>query len=748
MGKEEDDAAAAVASELKKLRSKRAGIKGWLTRDISAIHNLIAVSTHTKGELSSLLESLKSRLVTFRNIQSNIEEYLSDDDISKEITAQAPHDKKCVDAISSCLTAIDILDTKSSVSSSANSSTKTPSSSTNSTNSLYQIPKISLVPFSGDLLKWLPFIQGWTNSIGAIPDDSLPKRVKISLLQQYVKSPAADTISFYSQIDENYDEALSALISKYGDEERLIDAHIDELLTLKDRASSWSLNKLYDHLVYIIHALETLKVARDQYGVILVPMLKNLFPSEIKRQWAKFDYENKRAYKLLVKQSQQNTPPTQPPPPENRLTIIMNFLKEQVEIDSLIIDCTNKSESDSHISDKKEATGRKPTTTPQFDLKKPGFTGTGTAVFNQNNATTGSHSTEPSQTHTQPFRSSNLKADRVSVLPPCPFCKLDHHPDCCSIKFQFSPQQATEYLEQAGRCTRCMGLHHKSVCKYQRSCALCGQDHNTLVCSFRQKVNSTTNVEHPNQQFEQSNQQFVKNSAYSPCPVNMNSANITSTSMNSASSNHTSQFTVGLSDENSSPVTVGRVLHQTATVIASTRERTTLVRCLFDGGAGRTYITKSICEYIQPKIIRRDLVASHGFGGHSTSPSFLPVVELTLKSRHSDASITCEALVTESIANCSFDFLPEDSLNMPYLSNLQLADNPSFSHMEISILIGLDLYWKIVGNEHHRGPSHCPVAVSSMFGWLLSGPGGPEKELEISNQTPSQTVFPIESNAK
>lgn len=137
------------------------------------------------------------------------------------------------------------------------------------------IPKINLPPFSGDLLKWLPFIQGWDNSIGSAKN--VPNRVKLSLLQQYVKTPAADTISYYSQFDENYEPALNALKSKYGDEERLIDIHIEELINLKDKVATLSLRKLYDKLVYLIQALETLQVKGEQYSMIIVPMLKMFF---------------------------------------------------------------------------------------------------------------------------------------------------------------------------------------------------------------------------------------------------------------------------------------------------------------------------------------------------------------------------------------------------------------------------------------------------------------------------------------
>ena len=58
---------------------------------------------------------------------------------------------------------------------------------------------------------------------------------------------------------------------------------------------------------------------------------------------------------------------------------------------------------------------------------------------------------------------------------------------------------------------------------------------------------------------------------------------------------------------------------------------------------------------------------------------------------------------------------------LPYLRGLKLAhpltDDESFN---ISLLIGADKYWEIVGNQVIRGNG--PTAVQSKVGYLLSGP--------------------------
>ena len=62
--------------------------------------------------------------------------------------------------------------------------------------------------------------------------------------------------------------------------------------------------------------------------------------------------------------------------------------------------------------------------------------------------------------------------------------------------------------------------------------------------------------------------------------------------------------------------------------------------------------------------------------------------------------------------------------NLPHLYNLQLA-HPHTDEREfnISLLVGTDHYWDIVGD--HVVGGHSPTAVESKLGYLLSGPKQP-----------------------
>jgi len=79
-------------------------------------------------------------------------------------------------------------------------------------------------------------------------------------------------------------------------------------------------------------------------------------------------------------------------------------------------------------------------------------------------------------------------------------------------------------------------------------------------------------------------------------------------------------------------------------------------------------------------------------------------------SRHNRHISTCSPLPTAI-----------DSSKYPHLRNLQLADDVGDRREAIDVLIGSNFYWNIVTGNLRRG-EYGPTAISSKFGWLLSGP--------------------------
>ena len=83
--------------------------------------------------------------------------------------------------------------------------------------------------------------------------------------------------------------------------------------------------------------------------------------------------------------------------------------------------------------------------------------------------------------------------------------------------------------------------------------------------------------------------------------------------------------------------------------------------------------------------------------------------------------VNIPALVVLTIATQLQTIVNPDVRTLPYLSGLKLAHpvNPS-CRFDISILIGVDHHWEIVGNHIVRGNG--PTAMQSKLGYLLSEP--------------------------
>ena len=78
-------------------------------------------------------------------------------------------------------------------------------------------------------------------------------------------------------------------------------------------------------------------------------------------------------------------------------------------------------------------------------------------------------------------------------------------------------------------------------------------------------------------------------------------------------------------------------------------------------------------------------------------------------------------LVVPTIATPISNPLNTVVLQLPYLKGLPLAHPITASeNFEISLLIGADHYWDLVGDHIVRGAG--PTAMSSKLGYLLSGP--------------------------
>ena len=174
--------------------------------------------------------------------------------------------------------------------------------------------------------------------------------------------------------------------------------------------------------------------------------------------------------------------------------------------------------------------------------------------------------------------------------------------------------------------------------------------------------------------------------------------------------------------ENSS----GKVLFQTANAYLRRGDGKGLkpveVKVMFDSCSDRSYITTAACKRLKLRYHKENLNVS-GFGGTSEGAKSYNIRHAILQAIPSEFcgdSVAVKLVETEKICPpISWEAIPADVLNAPFLKGLTLAEDYSNSSCdEIDVLVGLDYYWDFItgGRKTQAG---MPVAIDSVLGWML-----------------------------
>ena len=161
------------------------------------------------------------------------------------------------------------------------------------------------------------------------------------------------------------------------------------------------------------------------------------------------------------------------------------------------------------------------------------------------------------------------------------------------------------------------------------------------------------------------------------------------------------------------------ILLHTAQVEAVGEHATVPVRLLLDNGSQLSYITTSLRSRLKLKPVCQDRLALNTFGSDSFIARVCDVVNLTLQ--RSGFNERLEIVAHTSPVICSNLPVPVNVNTYTNLQGFNLADNGNLPHNAIDILIGSDSYWQVVAGDMVNGDCG-PVAMNSIFGWLLFGP--------------------------
>ena len=306
---------------------------------------------------------------------------------------------------------------------------------------------------------------------------------------------------------------------------------------------------------------------------------------------------------------------------------------------------------------------------------------TGSALVSSARQGSSSSSSSRPASSSSPRHSSSSSASSSRSL--CGWCnKPGHELERCFALKNLPNEEKRQKLLHAGYCLKCLhkpsreSPHSFKECKV--CCKVCNGGHNEFIHTSKPKPDRKRNTPHEK----------------------------TATSMASSSAS------------SSSPISDSDVLLQTLEITVEGKGGKVKVNALFDTGADRTYVSESVVQKVKPEWVETRPLSYASFGADSLSKTEdRHVYSLCLQG--GDGRVPVNATCIPSICvPVSKPSIPSHLLLNSELSNV-VTVSPG-GQVKIDVLIGLDMYWRIMTGPVRR-LSPDLVAQKSKLGWVVSG---------------------------
>jgi hypothetical protein len=268
-------------ADLSTLKRKRATLRSNVTKFSAAINNSADATTPDDLEpYSGRLQETLDRLVS---LDDSIHDLLNDEEYASDVDSCETYIDTPKRAIYKAARAIDSK-LSTSVSSIHLAPTPLPQCAPPVAPTI-TLPTIKLEPFSGDIESWQRFWEQFQSSVDTNP--SVSQINKNVFLRGYLNGEPKHLVDGIAITAETYEETRRILHATYGDNNRIIHAHLDYLEDIKPMRSSTLnlLNTTYVECNRRLQALRALGENVDNYGRILAPKIIRAFPEDICRRW-------------------------------------------------------------------------------------------------------------------------------------------------------------------------------------------------------------------------------------------------------------------------------------------------------------------------------------------------------------------------------------------------------------------------------------------------------------------------------
>ncbi|XP_064649968.1 uncharacterized protein LOC135501660 [Lineus longissimus] len=672
------------------VRKSRSAAKGWVTRASNALKRACKDARQPFGKdavskvaIESCINDFDRYLVSFEKAQSEVEMTIEDELAQEQDIDQAfafiSEAKQSRHEAQIMLEEIVTRMSKGPKSKDSNDDfddgASCASNSSMASMGRVRLPKLELPTFSGVITEWQSFWDQFTALVDE--NESIPEISKFSYLSSLLEGEAKCVIKGLPVTEENYHIASKLLTDRYGRRERIIFTHVQALLNASmpghgqggkmvgNRVSA--LWRLQDELLLHIRSLQALGIEGSEYGFLLTPLILSRLPNDIRMEWAR-ESDGREA----------------------DLEFLLDFMKREI----------NRRE--------RSETFKVLTKTDNVGTQGHGIDATADMAEDKQRVATASALQSPSVASHSGGNS-------------CGVCGKTHQTEKCWGLLNLPVSERHSKVQSCKLCFRCLGKSHFAKgCIAQ--CSKCKGRHHAILCNGgggSGKVNKARQSGSPSVSKTQSgDSKGTGKSSSSDTGVKTPEKSKGQDTGTMKANMHS--ISAGSSVNSGSRV---NTVLQTAKVKIVGRQGCTEATLMFDSGSDRSYITSSMVKRVKPEWVGTEPISYAAFGCNTPSVERqCNIYDVHLSGSHTGSGENISLNVAEVPVICNplvRPLVPCELLNI-LGSDIQLADSVSENReITVDILVGLDLYWKLMKPQRFRQVGGL-VAQESCLGWVLS----------------------------
>ncbi|XP_069363429.1 uncharacterized protein [Maniola hyperantus] len=529
-----------------------------------------------------------------------------------------------------------------------------------------KLPKLPLPSFSGESTDW----QSYYDLYCSLIHDNLAytEVEKFRYLLLTLKGEPYNLIKSIPITEDNYTIAVDTLVSRYDNKRVIASKHINKILDLKPCSEKIScLRELLNIYQENIKALETMQFPVKHWSFILLNLLLRKIPHSVRKR-----------FELSL------ASPSEIP----NVYILIQFLERELAA----CEITGQSKFIDNLVGSSQARGNAAVASagrPTVPVTHTSRIARGSYPANVNE----------SASQSQPYAHNNKV---------CICCGDFHHLYKCKKFLDLSPQDRYAFVQGKNVCENCLSLEHeRKNCKSSFVCKHCFNRHSSAICLSQKKPTVSTAVgvtpDDNNASMEECN---------------------TGSSLPVAANCDSEYYEDNTGDINAcSTASKGRshiVLLSTALVNVRVDgiDRGT-VRCMLDTGSQGTFITEAGAQRLG---LSRRTINVPVFGIGDDQPVFpRGIVSFNITPRNQNKPvIPIDAMILPKLIS-QMPSVPLPNTEWAHIKNLTLADPNFHTPQPVEVILGADVLSEILLGNTISGPPGTPIAINSVFGYLLLG---------------------------